>query len=135
MSRHWNKSGKEYRKFGVSVGIVFIILAAISFWRGGTTGAEILGVIGGLLLLAGLILPELLTVPYFLWMSMADGLMWFNTRLILIIVFYLVLTPIGLLMRAFGKRPLDLKIEPGRKSYWKPREKQKFDPARCEKHY
>ena len=135
MSSHWHKSDKEYRKFGISVGIAFILLAAFVYWKGGSTGAEVLGVVGGLLITAGLILPELLTVPYFLWMTMADGLMWFNTRLLLIMVFYLVLSPIGLLMRAFGNRPLDLNLEPDKKSYWKQRDKEEFNQSRCEKHY
>lgn len=43
---------------------------------------------------------------------------WFNTRLILIITYYFVLTPIGLLAKLFKKDFLNLKIEREAQSYW-----------------
>ncbi|MCE5270112.1 SxtJ family membrane protein, partial [bacterium] len=70
-----------------------------------------------------------------LWMKLAHALGWFNTRLLLILVFYLVLTPVGLLMRLFGKRPLSLGWDKDAPSYWIEREKKPFDPAQCEKHF
>ena len=55
---------------------------------------------------------------YDLWMKFAAVLAWINTRLILIVMFYLVITPIGLIMRLFGMDYLSLKIEKDKESYW-----------------
>ncbi len=62
------------------------------------------------------------------WMKFAFLLGWFNTRLLLGIFFYLIITPIGLLMRLFGKDFLDEKIDKSAKSYWNKRDLSKFDP-------
>ena len=44
---------------------------------------------------------------YRLWMKFADALAWINTRILLIVIYYLVVTPTGFVMRLFGKSPLD----------------------------
>lgn len=55
---------------------------------------------------------------YDIWMKFAAILAWINTRLILIVMFYLVFTPIGFIMRLFGIDQLGLKMEKDRESYW-----------------
>ena len=47
--------------------------------------------------------PRGIYYPYFAWMILASILGWFNTRLILALVFYLVITPIGIVMKLLGK--------------------------------
>ena len=56
------------------------------------------------------------------WMKLAEGMSWVMTRVILAAFFYLVLTPVGLCMRLFGKDLLDRKFHDGRASYWRDRE-------------
>jgi len=133
------KTGKpqrsDYRKFGVSVGCVLLVFSALMIWLTKPTAAWVLGAAGAFLLLAGLALPAALALPYRAWMGLAHALGWFNTRLLLIVVFFLVLTPLGLLIRLLGKRPLDMKWDPEADSYWIPREQSPFDPKRCEKHF
>lgn len=51
-------------------------------------------------------------------MKFAAVLAWVNTRLILIVMFYMVFTPIGFVMRIFGSDQLGLKIEKEKESYW-----------------
>ncbi len=62
------------------------------------------------------------------WMALAFALGWFNTRLLLGIFFYLILTPLGVLMRLFGRDLIDQKIDRQAKSYWKKRDLSRFDP-------
>ncbi len=62
------------------------------------------------------------------WMTFAQILGWFMTRVILSIFYYLVLTPVGLLMRLLGKDLLDMKIDRSAQSYWKKRDLNAFDP-------
>jgi len=51
----------------------------------------------------------------------AHAIGWFNTRVILILVYYLLLTPTGLIMKLCGKDLLDRKIDRGCQSYWRER--------------
>jgi hypothetical protein len=84
---------------------------------------------------AGIVLFVLSRIAYPLmkpihiaWMTLAFALGWFNTRLLLGIFFFLILTPIGVLLRLFGRDLLDQKIDRQATSYWKKRDLSKFDP-------
>jgi hypothetical protein len=68
-------------------------------------------------------------------MKFAFLLGWLNTRLLLGVFFYLILTPIGLLLRLTGRDLLDRKIDPAARTYWSKREVVPFDPERCERMY
>ncbi len=52
------------------------------------------------------------------WKKLGEILAWINTRIILTLIFYGVLTPIGLWLRLTGKDLLQLKRKPSLKSYW-----------------
>ena len=67
------------------------------------------------------------------WMTLAFALGWVNTRILLGVFFYLIITPTGLLMRLFGKDLLDEKIDRSATSYWKKRYLSKFDPKHIER--
>ena len=62
--------------------------------------------LGGGLALAGLARPNLLGPVYRGWMALGAALGWINTRLLLGLVFYGLVLPIGLLLRLLGKDPL-----------------------------
>jgi Saxitoxin biosynthesis operon protein SxtJ len=94
------------RSFGVSVGGVLIVIGAALVWRGRVTRAEIVGGVGGLLLILGLARPMLLTWPSKVWWRFAHALGYVNARIILTILFGLVLLPIGLVWRLVGRDPL-----------------------------
>ena len=67
--------------------------------------------------------------------KIAHALGWFNTRLILTVMFYLLFTPIGLVLRLLGKDLLNRKIEPNAETYWIDREEEAFDRKRYEKQF
>ncbi|MEA2062968.1 MAG: SxtJ family membrane protein [Gemmatimonadota bacterium] len=126
----------DYRKFGLSVGGLLLVLAGLLIWKGKLpAAAQVFLFTGGFLFISGLVWPSLLSLPYRGWMGFAHGLGWFNTRLLLVLVFYLIISPLGLVMRLIGKRPLNMEWEPGAGTYWIPREKKPFDPERCEKQF
>jgi hypothetical protein len=78
-----------------------------------------LAILGILLVLLALIVPTVLNRLRLVWTKIGDVLGMINTTVILFLVFFLVISPIGLIMRLLGKQALDLKIKPGG-SYWKP---------------
>jgi hypothetical protein len=67
------------------------------------------------------------------WMKFAFVLGWINVRILLGLFFYLIVTPIGVIMRLFGKDLLDKKIDRSAKSYWIKKERTGFDPGRYER--
>ncbi len=71
-----------------------------------------------LLLVAALAAPIVVKPVFILFLYIAHVMGWVMTRLILGILFYLVITPIGLLGKLFGKRFLDLKFPGKHESYW-----------------
>ena len=69
------------------------------------------------------------------WMKIARLIGWINTHLLLIIIFYLVFTPIGVIIKLFGRDLLDIKLEKEAASYWKKIEGGPFGLERYEKQY
>jgi len=67
------------------------------------------------------------------WMKLAGYLGWFMTRVILGLVFLLVFTPAGLIMRVLGKDPLKLRFDRRAASYWELRKDQDRSPERMER--
>lgn len=76
-------------------------------------------------------------IAYRLWMGLSFVMGWIMTRVILIVLFYGVVTPIALLARLFGKRFLDTSYRgPSRQSYWHEREKEaNTETTRYEKQF
>ncbi len=73
---------------------------------------------------AALLAPRWLIWPNRVWATLGDRLHRIMTPVLLAVIYFLVLTPTALLMRGFGKRPLELRFDPAAASYWKTR-----DPA------
>jgi hypothetical protein len=96
----------EGRRFGLTVGLAFLALAGLAWWRGRVHTSAAFAPLGGLLVLAGLLVPTHLGPVYRAWMGLAHRMSQITTPVFLGIVFYLVLTPVGMLMRLFGGRPL-----------------------------
>ncbi len=111
------------RKFGLTVGTV-LLLVGIVLYLTGKSSSVIFGGAGVLLILFGLILPNILKPLNKIWMTLAVILGWFMSRVILIILFYLIITPIGFLLKIFGGDPLKLKWDDSLSSYWEDREKK-----------
>lgn len=112
------KSGtKELREFGLTIGAILVILGGVALWRGKVAYPYLLGT-GGLLAAAGVTAPIILKPIQKAWMALAVVIGFFASRLILVILFYAVLTPIGLVMKMFGKDILDERIDKNKTSYW-----------------
>ena len=94
------------RSFGLSVGTVCLLLAAWMAWRGSASAWMAPAGVGATLVVLGAIAPALLRGPNRVWWRFAQVLGWINSRIILGLFFLLVLTPVGLVMRIFGRNPL-----------------------------
>jgi hypothetical protein len=129
------RSFRAEREFGLIVGGVFILLGGWWVYRGKFVGAAHWTIpLGALLVLLGCLLPRALVIPNRAWMVLAEGLSFISTRLILGIVFFLMITPIGVLKRLSGWDPLNRRSGPST-SYWRPYPLRQRDPRHYEKMY
>ena len=74
-----------------------------------------------MLLSCGVFVPELLKEAYRVWMAAAFAIGWLVSRIILLILFYFVLTPVGFLARLFKKEFMDTDFRKKKESYWIPK--------------
>jgi membrane-bound ClpP family serine protease len=111
---------KDLRKFGLNVGGMLLIIAALLLYFE-KSSALYFGAIGGILFLAGILIPQILKPLNKIWMGLAVVLGFFMSRLILTILFYLVLTPIAFIAKIVGKKFLNLKYDKSTNTYWEKR--------------
>src|SRR5262245_51331900 len=129
------RSYRVEREFGLIVGGMLILLSAWWLFRGKfATATQIILPIGSLLVLLALVWPRSLVLPNRAWMTLASILSFISTRVILAIVFFLILTPIGLIKRAMGWDPLHRRAHKG-ESYWHPYPERQRDLRHYEKMY
>jgi hypothetical protein len=128
------RTTKELRKFGVTVGGAFVVLGGISRWRGHELVPMVLWAIGAALVVPGLLMPRLLAPVERGWLRFAEVLGTFNTRVILSALFYAVLTPIGIVLRAV-RDPLDRGLDDRTASNWKRRSTEPVTRERYEQQF
>ena len=124
----------ELKKFGWLVGGVLVLIGLVQYYFGNPLNTYFI-VGGAILVVAGFVVPIILKPLYLLWMAIAVVLGWFMTRLILIVLFYLVLTPISFVSWLFGKKFMGAGIDHSVETYWTKREITADDAASCEKQY
>jgi Saxitoxin biosynthesis operon protein SxtJ len=121
------------KEFGLIVGVVFSLLGVWWIYRGKFLSlAYIFKSVGWTLILLGLLVPRLLVTPRKIWMKLAEGMAYVSSRIILALIFFLVLTPIGLIKRATRWDPLHRRAVPG-DSFWLPYSSRQKDPRHYEK--
>ena len=108
---------RELRRFALTVGAVFLLLAAWSAWRGRFFYPYLLAA-GVVLIVPGLLFPRVLRLVYMAWMALAFALGIVASTVLLTLFFYLVVTPVGRLARLFGKDFLNEKWNSSADSYW-----------------
>lgn len=125
-------SPKEGRKFGLTVGAAFLVLAALLWWRGRGL-APWFGGLGAVLALAGLLIPAQLGPVQRAWMGLAHLLSRVTTPIFMSVVYFLVLSPIGVLMRAAGRNPMVVKVRNG--SFWALRKEEGVSRSGMERQF
>ena len=115
------KTGKkDISSFGITFGIILLVISLLLFYYDNETYKNV-AIIAVIFIGFGLIIPILLKPIYIIWMIFAVILGWVMTRFILSIIFYLVMTPIGLITRFLGEDFLALK-KIDSSSYWNQRD-------------
>lgn len=120
MKLRLKESPREWRKFGLSSAAVLALLGGFLLWRGLLTTRAAVWAFGVLLLgaLLAILRPAWLRGPYRLGMRVSHALGRVVAPVVLSLIFLLVLTPLGLLVRWLGKDLLRLRRPAPAESCW-----------------
>jgi Saxitoxin biosynthesis operon protein SxtJ len=116
--------GSSDRGFGLTVGGILLLIAAVRVWRHSGYGAIelVLGAVGLCLIVLALVRAQSLSGLNRAWTRL--GLLLFKVvnPVVLALIYLVTIVPIGLIMRACGHDPLRLKRDPSASTYWVKRE-------------
>ncbi len=114
---NWNPSRRELRTFAAIAVVVFGALGAwLSF--SGREAAWLFAATGLVIGVPGLIHPPSIRLIYVLLALLTRPIGWALSHLIIAVLFYALITPLGLLRRLLGRDPLALRAALGADSYW-----------------
>ena len=120
-SVHPRLSPGEGRRFSFTIAVGFGACAVLMWWSGRSTLAGILAIIGGLLSGAGLVVPTRLGPLERAWMTLGHAISLVTTPIVLAVMYFLIITPVGVLRRAMAHNPIVHR--PAEYGYWKRRAK------------
>jgi len=110
-------AGSSNRSFGIVFAVVFAIIGLLPFLSGHAPRVWSL-IVGAAFLVVALQLPAVLAPLNRLWGRLGLLLHKVTSPIVLGFLFYIVMTPMGFMMRLFGKDPLRLRRDPDAGSYW-----------------
>ena len=125
---------KEWRKFGIGLGIILAVIGGVQLLKGRSAYPYFLCA-GGLTALAGILTPILVKPVFILFSYLGVVLGWISTRVILAAIFYLLLTPIAVVMKLAGKKFLTMKADRNLTTYWIDRNKHFNDTESFENQF
>jgi hypothetical protein len=107
----------QARRSALAVAAVLLGIAAWNLYRGRPTVVVIFGASGAALVFAGLLVPRAARAFHTAWMRLAVLLGHVNSRVLLTLVYYLLVTPYGFVTRLVGRDPLRRRGAKS-ESYW-----------------
>ena len=130
IKRNREPSARELQWFGLLLALFFVLIGALVWWRiGSPTAGGVLGAIGLCLAAIYYAVPPLRRTIFLVWMALVYPIGWTISHLLLALTYYLVLTPIGLILRCV-RDPMERGFDASAASYW-----TEHDPASDPKRY
>lgn len=126
---------KDLRQFGIALAAILVVFGLIKYLKHGVMSAVWLCGAGAIILSLGLFAPRMLKGAYSIFLKVAHAIGWFNTRAILVLIYFLLVTPIAVIIRILGKDPLNRKICKDESSYWIKRSSVKTVKEQLEKQF
>ena len=111
------EDNKKSVKFGLLMAVVWAIIGSILLWRGARLWPYIYA-LAAFFLISTLTYPRLLMPIETIWMKLAHLISQVTTRIVLGVTYYLIVTPMALIMRLIGRDPLARKFDPKADTYW-----------------
>jgi hypothetical protein len=123
-------SKKDLRDFGFVVGGAILLIGGYLIWKNESYSIALLGVA---IVVVGVVTPIILLPAQKIWMAFSIIVGFFMTKIILIAVYYLVVSPIAILARLFGKEFITITLDDSADSYWNLISDQKFQKSQYKK--
>lgn len=127
-------SRKELRQFGLTLAAMFCLIGGWLWWKE-SQWCVYPFIAAAALLLPALLFPGLLKPLHRFWMTLGLCMGWVVTGVLMVVLFYAVVTPIGLLMRLRGRDPLKRNFDRNADSYWIPRDRATVDKKDYERQF
>jgi hypothetical protein len=110
---------KPERQFGFLFTVVFLIIALWPLWPIWPREAPRVPWLAaaGAAVVVALLMPRLLVWPNRGWMALGHALGLINSKIVMALIFFVVVTPIALLMKLFGKDPMHRRLSRSQ-NYW-----------------
>lgn len=132
---NWNPSRKELKTFSLLLIVFFAIVAGLVYGKGAAIETAYLIAGGGAVVgIAGMLSPAFIRVVYVVWMAAVFPIGFVVSNVVLAVVFYGVVWPIGLMTKLTGRNALQLGLDRKAKTYWNVRPPMK-DPRRYFRQY
>ena len=133
--RNIKSETSDLKKFGLLIGAILFLGSLYLLWKqqhNYAVAGFILGVVFAALAFVG---PVVLKPLQRAWMAMAVVMGFVMSRIIVAVIFYGMVTPIGLAGRLAGKKFLDLKMDKAVQSYWIRRDHAQSGKSDCERQF
>jgi len=119
MRPNLDPSDRELRWFGVMALVFFAIVGLLIYHRSESAVSGLAALVfGSLLALIYYLFPRTQRPIYRTWMIAVWPIGWLVSHLLLALVYYLVVTPVGVAIRMLGHDPLRRKFDPEAETYW-----------------
>ena len=114
--KHIDNSDEAVKKTGISVGVVLILISLL-LWYLGKASFVYFSIIGGLFVILSFVAIPVLRPFHKLWMMLALLMGFVMSRVILTLLYYLILTPVGLLAKIVSKKFMPLGFDKSTNTY------------------
>jgi hypothetical protein len=119
---NWKPSSRDLRQFaGIWFPAFFVLVGTLIWYRAQTlTVPVVLAAIAVVVAVVGLVRPSAIRPLFHAWMVAVYPVGWLTSHLLLGIVYFLIITPIGAVLRLCGYDPMERSFDRSRKTYWVP---------------
>ncbi len=125
-----NPSRRELFIFGALFALFFGLIGGLIWWRfQAPTVAYVLWSVAAFITILFYAVRPIRKPIYLAWIHLAFPIGWVISHVAMALIYYLVFTPIGLIMRLLGRDPMERRFERGAETYWTPHQPSE-DPAR-----
>ncbi len=117
---NWRPSRKDLQVFGIAALLAALIAGALLHYKHGFPAvwtAVIVG-LGAAVCISGFVVPALARLVYVAMIGLALPIGLVLSFIVMAVLYYLILTPVGLFFRLIGRDLLDLKFSRRAESYW-----------------
>ncbi len=125
-----NPSRRELLVFGALFALFFGLIGGLIWWRfQAPTVAYVLWSVAAFITILFYAVRPIRKPIYLGWIHLAFPIGWVISHVAMALIYYLVFTPIGLIMRLFGHDPMERRLNRDAETYWTPHQPS-GDPAR-----